>query len=77
MALSLDRFLRRFLLHLLPKGSVRIRHFGFLATADAPLSSRFAFNYSEQCSHRRPNQKPFLPRNRVHFGFVQNVAAAW
>jgi hypothetical protein len=31
MTLSLDRFLRRFLLHLLPKGFVRIRHFGFLA----------------------------------------------
>ena len=32
MALSLDEFLRRFLLHLLPKGFVRIRHFGFLAS---------------------------------------------
>jgi hypothetical protein len=31
MAVSLDEFLRRFLLHLLPKGFVRIRHFGFLA----------------------------------------------
>jgi hypothetical protein len=31
MTLSLDQFLRRFLLHLLPKGFVRIRHFGFLA----------------------------------------------
>jgi hypothetical protein len=31
MCLSLDEFLRRFLLHLLPKGFVRIRHFGFLA----------------------------------------------
>jgi hypothetical protein len=31
MSLSLDEFLRRFLLHLLPKGFVRIRHFGFLA----------------------------------------------
>jgi Putative transposase/Transposase zinc-binding domain len=31
MILSLDEFLRRFLLHLLPKGFVRIRHFGFLA----------------------------------------------
>jgi Putative transposase/Transposase zinc-binding domain len=31
MALSLDEFLRRFLLHLLPKGFVRIRNFGFLA----------------------------------------------
>jgi hypothetical protein len=31
MTLSLDEFLRRFLLHLLPKGFVRIRYFGFLA----------------------------------------------
>jgi hypothetical protein len=30
MTLSLDEFLRRFLLHVLPKGFVRIRHFGFL-----------------------------------------------
>jgi len=32
MTLSLDDFLRRFLLHLLPKGFVRVRHFGFLAS---------------------------------------------
>jgi len=32
MALSLDEFLRRFLLHRLPKAFVRIRHFGFLAS---------------------------------------------
>lgn len=31
LTLSLDQFLRRFLLHLLPKGFVRIRNFGFLA----------------------------------------------
>jgi hypothetical protein len=31
MTLSIDEFLRRFLLHLLPKGFVRIRNFGFLA----------------------------------------------
>jgi hypothetical protein len=31
MTLSRDEFLRRFPLHLLPKGFVRIRHFGFLA----------------------------------------------
>ena len=31
MTLELDEFLRRFLLHLLPKGFVRIRNFGFLA----------------------------------------------
>src|SRR5271165_6961794 len=31
MTLSVDEFLRRFLLHLLPQGFVRIRNFGFLA----------------------------------------------
>jgi hypothetical protein len=31
LPLSLDEFLRRFLLHTLPKGFVRIRNFGFLA----------------------------------------------
>ena len=31
MSLSADEFLRRFLLHLLPRGFVRIRNFGFLA----------------------------------------------
>src|SRR5438309_9554821 len=31
MPLSLDEFLRRFLLHVLPQGFVRIRNFGFLA----------------------------------------------
>jgi hypothetical protein len=31
MTLWVDEFLRRFLLHILPQGFVRIRHFGFLA----------------------------------------------
>jgi hypothetical protein len=31
MSLSVDEFLRRFLLHLLPRGFMRIRNFGFLA----------------------------------------------
>ena len=31
MQLSGDEFIRRFLLHVLPKGLMRIRHFGFLA----------------------------------------------
>lgn len=32
MSLSVDEFLRRFLLHVLPRGFVRIRHFGILST---------------------------------------------
>jgi Putative transposase len=31
MTLQATEFIRRFLLHVLPKGLVRIRHFGFLA----------------------------------------------
>jgi Putative transposase/Transposase zinc-binding domain len=31
LTLQVDEFLRRFLLHVLPRGFVRIRHFGFLA----------------------------------------------
>ena len=31
MTLAVDKFLRRFLLHLLPRSFVRIRNFGFLA----------------------------------------------
>lgn len=33
MTLDADEFMRRFLLHILPKGFRRIRHFGFLANA--------------------------------------------
>jgi hypothetical protein len=60
MTLSADEFLRRFLLHLLPRGFVRIRHFGFLANrtraalvpicrqalqhAPVPRSARTAFS---------------------------------
>jgi hypothetical protein len=32
LTLAVDEFLRRFLLHVLPKGFVRIRYFGFLAS---------------------------------------------
>lgn len=34
MTLSADEFLRRFLLHVLPRGFVRIRHYGLLASAN-------------------------------------------
>jgi len=33
MQLDGDEFIRRFLLHVLPKGFMRVRHFGFLANA--------------------------------------------
>ena len=33
MQLTADEFIRRYLLHVLPKGVMRVRHFGFLANA--------------------------------------------
>jgi hypothetical protein len=38
MGMTADEFLRRFLLHVLPRGFVRIRHFGFLS-APRPRAS--------------------------------------
>jgi Putative transposase len=43
MTLSIDEFLRRFLLHLLPQGFVRIRHFGFLASRRRATSLLLCF----------------------------------
>ena len=41
MALEVDEFLRRFVLHVLPRGFVRIRHFGLLANRQRrPLIAR-------------------------------------
>jgi hypothetical protein len=37
MTLAVDEFLRRFLLHLLPPGFVRIRNFGFLANRNRAI----------------------------------------
>jgi Putative transposase/Transposase zinc-binding domain len=38
MTLSAEEFARRFLLHVLPKGFVRIRHFGFMANSQRTAS---------------------------------------
>jgi hypothetical protein len=67
MTLSLDEVLRRFLLHLLPKGFVRIRHFGFLAIGGALPYCHYASLHWAQF-HRRPGQKLPPLRNRNLFG---------
>ena len=40
MRLSADEFLRRFLLHVLPRGFVRIRHSGLLASSNVAVKLR-------------------------------------
>ncbi len=51
MTLDVDEFLRRFLLHLLPPGFVRIRNFGFLANRNRatllPLCTRLLVGSQE------------------------------
>ena len=42
MALDVEEFLRRFLLHVLPRGFVRIRHFGLLANGQRRTAIRRA-----------------------------------
>ena len=40
MTLDADEFIRRFLLHVIPKGFMRVRHFGFLANRSKSLLSK-------------------------------------
>ena len=40
MPLDAHEFIRRFLLHVIPKGFVRVRHFGFLANRSKSLLSK-------------------------------------
>jgi len=61
MTLSIEEFLRRFLLHLLPSGFVRIRHFGFLAhrrrAALWPLCFRFLAAGKESHVAQEPERR--------------------
>jgi hypothetical protein len=45
LTLHVEEFLRRFLLHVLPKGFVRIRHFGFLATRKRAVLLPLCFQF--------------------------------
>ena len=71
LTLSLDEFLRRFLLHVLPKGFVRIRNFDSSPTGDAPRSCHFAFICSAQ--HRRQSKTYQAAKTQVIFGSAQNA----
>ncbi len=64
MTLTADEFLRRFLLHILPKGFVRIRFFGFLANRRRaqllPICRQLLAAQSTVVSPR-PTSPPSLP----------------
>lgn len=56
MTLSLNEFLRRFLLHLLPPGFMRIRNFGFLANRQRSQLLPICFRLLEDNSQARPSR---------------------
>jgi len=68
MSLPVDEFLRRFLLHLLPPGFVRIRNFGFLANRQRATLLPLCFNLlgsPPDLSTQTPQQpapSPVLPK---------------
>jgi hypothetical protein len=66
MTLPVDEFLRRFLLHVLPVGFVRIRHFGFLAHrrrgALLPLCFQLLAAHSFAPTETKPEEQPPSPR---------------
>jgi hypothetical protein len=58
-----DEFLRRFLLHALPPGFVRIRHFGFLAHRRRARLLPLCFQLLQSATNLTPAQPP-TPGNR-------------
>jgi hypothetical protein len=54
MTLPVDEFLRRFLLHLLPRGFVRIRHFGFLTNRRRASLLPICFQLLSRSSEQAP-----------------------
>ena len=74
MTLDVDEFLRRFLLHLLPPGFVRIRNFGFLANRNRATLLPLCFQLldgSENILLRRHHRPPIRP---THSGTAQSAA---
>jgi hypothetical protein len=49
MTLSAEEFLRRFFLHVLPQGFVRIRHFGFLGESQPQATATTLPGLTSNC----------------------------
>ena len=58
MTLSVEEFLRRFLLHLLLSGFVRIRNFGFLANRRRALSLPLCAHLLHSVQESNPDKPP-------------------
>jgi hypothetical protein len=84
LTVSVDEFLRRFLLHLLPDGFVRIRHFGFLANRRRatllPLCFQFLGSAPQPEQHTSPTNDSgdlwLCPKCSGPMVIVQRLTAA-
>jgi hypothetical protein len=76
MTLAVEEFLRRFLLHVLPPGFVRIRHFGFLAhrrrAALLPLCFQFLGRPTDL-----PPAPELLPENEEGLSIALPSTSSW
>jgi hypothetical protein len=76
MSLAVEEFLRRFLLHLLPPGFVRIRNFGFLANRQRAILLPLCFQLlrgSENITVSPASSPTDQPR--IRYGTVQSAVA--
>ena len=75
MTLAADEFIRRFLIHVLPRGFHRIRHYGLLAGSarkDCLAEARTYWGWRRRRTNRRP-PRPLQTRARL----VPAAAAPW
>lgn len=61
MTLSADEFLRRFMLHVLPRGFVRIRHFGFLTNRHRSAAIALCRQLMGEAPKAQPEPSPSAP----------------
>jgi hypothetical protein len=66
LTLHVDEFLRRFLLHVLPRGFVRIRHFGFLASRRRGALIPLCRQMLPAAAPSTPGSAPTRPEARCH-----------
>jgi len=83
MTVSANEFLRRFLLHVLPRAFVRIRHFGFLTnrnrTALVPLCRRLLMEIGRErpptLDHTRPSAEWLCPMCAAPMIVIEKLSA--
>jgi hypothetical protein len=66
MSLHVNEFLRRFLLHVLPPGFVRIRHFGFLSTRNRSQLLPVCFRLLEAASAEPAKEGTSNTKHQTH-----------